>query len=84
VCVDSKEEIGLEAGDLLQSLESGSLLPEAVFELGGVVAGHLPGRTSPEDITVFASQGLALEDMAAARIVYDRAIKRGIGHDIDF
>lgn len=84
VCVDSKEEIGLEAGDLLQSLESGSLLPEAVFELGGVVAGHLPGRTSPEDITVFASQGLALEDMAAARIAYDRATEKGVGNDIDF
>jgi ornithine cyclodeaminase/alanine dehydrogenase len=84
VCVDSKEEIGLEAGDLLQSLESGSLLPEAVFELGGVVAGHLPGRTSPDDITVFASQGLALEDMAAARIAYDRATEKGVGNDIDF
>ncbi len=84
VCVDSKEEIGLEAGDLLQSLESGSLLPEAVFELGGVIAGQLKGRTSPDDITVFASQGLALEDMAAARIVYDRAIEKSIGRDIDF
>ncbi len=84
VCVDSKEEIGLEAGDLLQSLESGSLLPEAVYELGGVIAGQLKGRTSPDDITVFASQGLALEDMAAARIVYDRAVEKGVGREIDF
>jgi ornithine cyclodeaminase/alanine dehydrogenase len=84
VCVDSKEELGLEAGDLFQSLESGSLLPEAVYELGSVIAGHHPGRTSDDDITVFASQGLALEDMAAARIVYDRAVEKGVGRDIDF
>ncbi|MBA2691774.1 MAG: ornithine cyclodeaminase family protein [Rubrobacter sp.] len=84
VCVDSKEELGLEAGDLFQSLESGSLLPETVYELGSVIAGHHPGRTSDDDITVFASQGLALEDMAAARIVYDRAVEKGVGRDIDF
>lgn len=84
VCVDSKEELGLEAGDLFESLESGALLPEAVYELGSVVAGHHPGRRFPHDITVFASQGLALEDMAAARIVYDRAVERGLGREIDF
>ncbi len=84
VCVDSKEELGLEAGDLLQPLETGSLLSEAVYELGQVIAGHLKGRTSPDDITVFASQGLALEDMAAARVAYDRAVEKGIGREIDF
>nr|MBA2616714.1 ornithine cyclodeaminase family protein [Rubrobacter sp.] len=59
-------------------------LPEAVYELGQVIAGHVPGRESPEDITLFASQGLALEDLAAARVVYDRAVERGVGHKIDF
>lgn len=84
VCVDSKEELGLEAGDLMMPLETGMLLPEAVYELGQVAAGQLEGRRSPEDITVFASQGLALEDMAAARIVYDRAVEQGVGREIDF
>jgi ornithine cyclodeaminase/alanine dehydrogenase-like protein (mu-crystallin family) len=84
VCADSKEELGLEAGDLMMSLETGSLLPEAVFELGSVVAGHAKGRGSDEDITLFASQGLALQDMAAARLVYDRARERGVGREVDF
>ncbi|WP_047863949.1 ornithine cyclodeaminase family protein [Rubrobacter aplysinae] len=84
VCVDSKEELGLEAGDLLASLETGGLLPEAVFELGSVVCGHVEGRRSQEDITLFASQGLALQDMAAARLVYDRARERGVGREVDF
>ncbi len=84
VCADSKEELGLEAGDLMMPLETGQLLPEAVFELGSVVAGHVKGRNSDDDITLFASQGLALQDMAAARLVYDRARERGVGCEVDF
>lgn len=84
VCVDSREVLGLEAGDLLSPLESGTIMPEAVYELSHVVAGLHPGRRSPEEITFFASQGLALEDLAVARIVYDRAVERGLGREIDF
>ncbi|MGF1472632.1 MAG: ornithine cyclodeaminase family protein [Rubrobacteraceae bacterium] len=84
VCVDSREELGLEAGDLMPSLETGGILPEAIYELGQVIAGHVPGRHGPEDITLFASQGLAIEDMAAARIVYDRAVEQDVGRDIEF
>ncbi len=84
VCIDSREELGLEAGDLMLPLETGQLLPEAVYELGQVIAGQVPGRSGPEDITLFTSQGLALEDMAAARIVYDRALEQDVGRDIDF
>lgn len=84
VCVDSKEEVGLEAGDLLEPLEAGVIMPEAVYELGHVVAGLNPGRRGPEDMTFFASQGLAIQDMAVARIVYDLASQRGAGRDVDF
>jgi ornithine cyclodeaminase/alanine dehydrogenase len=84
VCVDSREELGLEAGDLLKPLETGLILPEAIYELGQVIAGQVKGREKPEDITLFASQGLALEDMAAARVVYDRAVERDVGREIEF
>jgi ornithine cyclodeaminase/alanine dehydrogenase-like protein (mu-crystallin family) len=84
VTVDSREELGLEAGNLLMGLETGAVMPEAVRELGQVIAGQVPGRRSPEEITLFASQGLAVEDMAAARIVYDRALERDVGREIDF
>ena len=84
VCVDSREELGLEAGDLMPSLETGAILPESVYELGQVIANHVPGRHGPEDITFFASQGLALEDLAAARIVYDRALEQSVGRGLEF
>ncbi len=84
VTIDSREELDLEAGSLLQSLETGVVLPEAVRELGQVIAGQVPGRQNPEDITLFASQGLALEDLAAARLVYDRAVVEGVGREMDF
>jgi alanine dehydrogenase len=44
----------------------------------------VPGRRSPEDITLFSSQGLAIEDMAAARLVYDRAREQGVGREMEF
>jgi len=84
VCVDSREELGLEAGDLLNPLETGLIIPEAIYELSQVIAGQIKGREGPEDITLFASQGLALEDMAAARVVYDRAVERDVGREIEF
>jgi alanine dehydrogenase len=84
VTVDSREELGLEAGNLLIGLETGAVLPEAVREIGQVIAGEVKGREGLEDITLFASQGLALEDMAAARVVYDRAVEQGAGREVDF
>ena len=84
VTMDSREELGLEAGNLLQAVETGAVLPEAIRELGQVIAGQLEARRSPEDITLFVSQGLALEDLGAARLVYDRARERNVGREIDF
>jgi len=84
VTIDSREELGLEAGNLLQGIETGTVLPEAIRELGQIVAGQIKGRQNPEDITLFASQGLALEDLAVARLVYDRALEQGVGREIDF
>jgi ornithine cyclodeaminase/alanine dehydrogenase-like protein (mu-crystallin family) len=51
-------------------------------ELREVVTGSKPGRTSPDEITIFDSTGTALEDVAAAAIVYERAMERGLGLDI--
>jgi ornithine cyclodeaminase/alanine dehydrogenase len=84
VTMDSREELGLEAGNLLQAVETGAVLPEAIRELGQVIAEQVEGRQSPEDITLFVSQGLALEDLGAARLVYDRARERNVGREIDF
>lgn len=84
VCTDSREELGLESGTLSGPLETGILFPEAIHELGQVVAGHHPGRRGPEDVTLFVSHGIALQDMATARLVYDRALQRGVGREVEF
>ena len=50
-----------------------------VAELGEVLLGRDPGRRSPEEITLFKSVGVAVEDLAAARVVYARAVAAGAG-----
>jgi ornithine cyclodeaminase/alanine dehydrogenase-like protein (mu-crystallin family) len=52
-------------------------------ELHEIIRGLTPGRTSPEEITVFDSTGTAIEDAAAASVVYTRAMERGIGMKVD-
>ncbi|MBW3587969.1 MAG: ornithine cyclodeaminase family protein [Actinobacteria bacterium] len=56
--------------------------PERLTEMGEVLSGSRPGRESSEEITVYKSTGHAIEDAAAARIVYDRALKDGIGQKV--
>lgn len=79
IVVDDLEQAKLEAGDLIQSVEEGVLDWERVVELGPVVAGTEPGRRSADEITLFESQGIALEDVAAMKLAYDRARALGVG-----
>ena len=57
--------------------------PESAVELGEVLAGTRKGRTSPEQITVYKSMGHAVEDAAAAGLVYRRAREQGIGTEVE-
>ena len=57
--------------------------PESAVELGEVLAGTREGRTSPEQITVYKSMGHAVEDAAAAGLVYRRAREQGIGTEVE-
>jgi ornithine cyclodeaminase/alanine dehydrogenase-like protein (mu-crystallin family) len=77
---DRRESILNEAGDFLIPKSEGAVGDEHVVgELGEVVLGKVEGRTSPEDITVFESLGLAIEDLAAAQHIYRRAEESGRG-----
>ena len=58
------------------------LAADAVTELGEVIAGTRPGRTSPDQLTVYKSTGHAIEDAAAVRLVYERAIAEGAGQKV--
>jgi alanine dehydrogenase len=82
VIVDSKEQAKLEAGDFVQALEEGALEWSDVHELGQIVVGRKPGRPHPQDITLFKSVGLAIQDVAVAARVVDAARERGIGRMI--
>ncbi|MDR5696071.1 MAG: ornithine cyclodeaminase family protein [Armatimonadota bacterium] len=79
VVVDSREQARIESGDLIAAANAGKLNWEEVVELADVVAGRAPGRRSSEEITLFESQGIALEDVTAAKLVYDRAQDLGVG-----
>ncbi len=71
-------------GELHHALESGAMRPEDVHaELHQVVAGHLSGRTSADEVTIFDSTGVAIEDVATAALVYDRALERGMGSRLE-
>ena len=82
--VDRRESALAEAGDILIPLRSGEISEAHIAaELGEVVAGLKPGRLSDGEITVFKSLGLAVEDLAAARYVADRAAAAGLGTTVD-
>jgi len=79
VVVDSRATALREAGDLLPSLEKGRLRESALAELGEVLVGARPGRESPDEITLFESQGMAIQDLALGMEVLERARKAGLG-----
>ena len=81
--VDSIEQSKIESGEFLGAIETGRRHWEDFIELRDVVAGLKPGRTSPTDITLFKSGGIALEDVAIGRLVYERAVERNTGRTLD-
>jgi ornithine cyclodeaminase/alanine dehydrogenase-like protein (mu-crystallin family) len=81
--VDRRESALGEAGDLLGPIREGAIGENHIRgELGEVLLGRIPGRESPEDVTLFESLGLAVEDLAAAHAVYLRATAEGAGHSV--
>ena len=83
VVVDSRQQARIEAGDLLSPAERGVVEWDQLVELADVVAGTGQRRTSRDEITLFESQGLGLEDVATAMRVYERAKAEGIGQELD-
>ena len=72
-------------GELHHALKSGIMKRSDVYaELGQIITGEKPGRTSNEEIIIFDSTGTALQDIAAAAIVCERALKSGIGIKLNF
>jgi ornithine cyclodeaminase/alanine dehydrogenase-like protein (mu-crystallin family) len=83
--VDRRESALNEAGDYLLAVREAGIGPEHIrAELGEVLAGTQPGRTSDSELTVFKSLGLAVEDLAAAELCVRRARERNVGVEVDF
>lgn len=79
ICADDTEQVRYEASDLVEPVNAGLLRWEQVHPLAQVVAGRVKGRTSREDTTIFKSLGVAIEDVALAARVYERAVALGVG-----
>ncbi|MCL2635981.1 MAG: ornithine cyclodeaminase family protein [Betaproteobacteria bacterium] len=79
IAVDSVPTALAEAGDLLPLLEKGRLQLRQLVELGDIIISRQRGRETPEDITLFESQGMAIQDLAVAARVVAAAEAAGIG-----
>ena len=82
IAVDSREQSKLESGDLIQVFGQDDKRWNRVAEMADIVGGKAPGRTNPEQITLFKSNGIAIEDIVVAGQIYELARQRKIGREI--
>jgi ornithine cyclodeaminase len=81
--VDSREGALAEAGDIVIPIKEGAFDPSQIAaELGDVFGGRAEGRRGAGEITIFKSLGMAVEDVAAARLAFERASERGLGRGV--
>ncbi|MEE8518528.1 MAG: ornithine cyclodeaminase family protein, partial [Dehalococcoidia bacterium] len=83
VVADDLDDAKAEAGDLIWAAERRAFRWEQAVELRDVVSGRVSGRPWPEAITLFESQGLAIEDVAAGMHVYRKAMEQGLGRSVE-
>ena len=79
IVTDDVEQARIECGDLVDPIDRGMLSWDRVRNLADVVTGQVAGRTSDDDVTLFESQGAAIEDVAVGIRVYRMAQERGLG-----
>jgi len=81
---DSREACFKEAGDIMIPVNAGEI-PESHFyaELGEIITGMKKGRENDKEITLFKSNGLAIQDTATALLVYNKAVEAGIGIQVE-
>ncbi len=82
IAVDSLDQARIESGEFVTAVEKGLLTWERVKELRCVVSGQMRGREHSEQITLFKSLGIAIEDVAAAAVVYQKAKEQQAGKEI--
>jgi len=83
ICIDSRDQGKLEAGDFSAALDQRVIDWYDIQDLGCIVANRIPGRESPEDVTLFKSLGIGLEDIAVGAVVFELAKQAGLGKWLD-
>ena len=84
IAVDSREDCREEAGDLLIPIKEGLREKDEIWpEIGEISLGDKTGRENDEEITLFKTVGVAVQDVLMAAAVYERAVSLGIGQEVD-
>jgi len=84
ITVDDFDQAKIECGELMGAVQAGMVRWEQVRELRDVVSGLISGRPSEDAITIFESQGIALEDVAVAAHLLKLAEQKGLGQQMEF
>lgn len=82
IAVDSVEQSKIESGDLIQAFAGDESRWASVREFADIVTGKAPGRTNRDQVTLFKSNGIAIEDVVVAGKIYELARERGVGREI--
>jgi alanine dehydrogenase len=82
IAVDNRDQAKQEAAELVGAVAAGILEWDQVVEIGAVAAGRIAGRQDGRAITLFKSLGVAMEDVALASTVYERAVQQGVGLEV--
>lgn len=81
---DSMEACFNEAGDIMIPVKENAITKEHFYaEIGEIITGRKKGRLNNEEITLFKSNGLAIQDVATGKLVYEKALKAGIGKQVE-
>jgi ornithine cyclodeaminase/alanine dehydrogenase-like protein (mu-crystallin family) len=83
IATDSLEGAQFESGDLIGAVNRSVITWGQVVELGQIASGKMPGRSSADEINMFVSQGVAIEDVALGGEIYRRAKAQGIGREFE-
>jgi len=83
VATDDRAQARIEAREFIDLAESGKISWNDIAELGTIVQGRGPARTGADQVTLFKSLGIALEDVAFAKLIHDRAADKGVGRALD-
>jgi ornithine cyclodeaminase/alanine dehydrogenase len=84
VVVDSRESVREESGDLMIPVAEGALSENQFSdEIGEIIIGKKPGRMTETEVTLYKSVGVAIQDVATAKLVVDAARAAGVGHEVE-